>query len=69
MKLIVWTTLSCLIVFVSGCSDPKTTGDYCDIAFPLTTNDEIVADAIVENDKAFARGLLTHNETFDDMCG
>ena len=69
MKLIVWTTLSCLTVFVSGCSDPKTTGDYCDIAFPLTTNDEIVADAIVENDKAFARGLLTHNETFDDMCG
>ena len=53
---------------MSGCSG-TTTGNFCDIAFPLTTNDEIVADAIIENDKAFARDLLTHNETFDDMCG
>ena len=69
MKLASWMTLGCLIVFVSGCSGTRTTGNYCDIAFPITTADELVADTIIEHDKPLARELLAHNETWDDMCG
>lgn len=57
----------CAIALLSGCAASR--GDsYCDLSSPLYFASQNTPDYLQENDEAFLRDVVTHNETWQAIC-
>ena len=67
MKLISWTTLSCLIA-LGACSGTTVTSEFCDVAVPLRLDHDTTIDYLIADEPQFVREVLAHNEIHAEMC-
>ena len=57
-----------VIALLSGCAGTPTS-NYCLITSPLLFDSQATIDFLLESDKDLLRGVVTHNETFEEICG
>lgn len=47
------------ILWLASCVSP---GDFCDLAFPIETDDQTLAETIVARDRGMGEDINTHND-------
>ena len=57
-----------LIVLLSGCATPPTS-NYCLIYSPQSFGEQATINYLLENDRELLRGIVTQNETYEEICG
>ena len=64
MRLMITSLVAAL---VAGCASPKS-DDYCLVTQPLRLGSEETIDYLLRHDRPLLRGIVTHNETREELC-
>jgi len=59
--------VSCTAALLSGCATTRS-DSYCDLSSPIYFGSQDTVDYLEDSDVGFLRDILTHNETWKEVC-